>query len=615
VGHTTQFTYDAGDLVAVTDPLGNTTSRFIDAAGRLLSLTNPMGNLTRYDYDALNRLKKVTDALGGLTQFNYDPNGNLLNVTDARSNVTSYTYDNMDRLATRKDPLQLPTSTESYLYDGNGNLTQFTDRKGQVTLYEYDALNRRTKATYADLSTTTYNYDAGNRLTSIVDSVSGTITRNYDNLDRLTSEITPQGSVTYGYDAASRRTSMTVAGQPSVVYSYDNANRLTQITQGTSTVTIGYDAASRRTSLTLPNNVVVQYDYDNANRVTGITYKLGVTVLGNLTYTYDAAGNRTQIGGTFARTGLPAAVASAVYDAANRLTNWGPTTLTYDNNGNLTSDGTNTYTWNARNQLGSMTGATFVYDGLGRRQKKTIGAANTEFLYDGVNPVQETFGATVLANILTGLGIDEFFSRTDVPAATTSHFLPDGLRSAVALTDPAGAVQTEYTYEPFGKTTATGMSSSNPFQYTGRENDGTGLYYYRARYYHPSLQRFISPDPLLCGELSPTVFLTARFESQGIHQYVYSLNSPVLRTDPLGLTSDCSYYSLRCQQQGGFYYCTVAPTICNNIPGFDCVRQCLQDYDAQRCVKTYGRKDVPGECVYSAHEFCFIACAIRGGNY
>ncbi|MGH7798559.1 MAG: RHS repeat-associated core domain-containing protein [Candidatus Binatia bacterium] len=67
----------------------------------------------------------------------------------------------------------------------------------------------------------------------------------------------------------------------------------------------------------------------------------------------------------------------------------------------------------------------------------------------------------------------------------------------MALTDPAGAVQTEYTYEPFGKTAATGVSSSNPFQYTGRENDGTGLYYHRMRYYSPQLQRFVSEDPYL----------------------------------------------------------------------------------------------------------------------
>ena len=47
-------------------------------------------------------------------------------------------------------------------------------------------------------------------------------------------------------------------------------------------------------------------------------------------------------------------------------------------------------------------------------------------------------------------------------------------------------LQTEYTYEPFGATTATGTASTNPFQYTGRENDATGLYNYRARYYSPT---------------------------------------------------------------------------------------------------------------------------------
>jgi len=177
--------------------------------------------------------------------------------------------------------------------------------------------------------------------------------------------------------------------------------------------------------------------------------------------------------------------------------------LTYDNNGNLTSitdsNGTTLYTWNARNQLIGISGpsinASFVYDGLGRREEKTINGNFTEFLYDGVNPVQETSGATVLANILTGLGIDEFFTRTDVPSGTTSHLLNDALGSAIALADSAGTVETEYTYDPFGKATVTGMSNTNSFQYTGRENDGTGLFYYRARYHYPGLQRFISEDP------------------------------------------------------------------------------------------------------------------------
>lgn len=66
----------------------------------------------------------------------------------------------------------------------------------------------------------------------------------------------------------------------------------------------------------------------------------------------------------------------------------------------------------------------------------------------------------------------------------------------MALTDPSGTVVTVYSYEPFGRTEVAGSSSGNPFQYTGRESDGTGLYYYRARYYHPKLQRFISEDPI-----------------------------------------------------------------------------------------------------------------------
>lgn len=181
-------------------------------------------------------------------------------------------------------------------------------------------------------------------------------------------------------------------------------------------------------------------------------------------------------------------------------------TLTYDNNGNLLSvtdpSGTTNYTWNARNQLTDINGpavtASFVYDGLGRRQQKTIDGNSTEFLYDGLNPVQELSGASILANILPGLGIDEFLAREDVVAGLTDYFLPDALGSAIALADSAGTVQTEYAYEPFGRTTASGTSSTNPFQYTGRENDGTGLYYYRSRYYSPGLQRFTSEDPFGC---------------------------------------------------------------------------------------------------------------------
>src|SRR5260370_5120989 len=162
----------------------------------------------------------------------------------------------------------------------------------------------------------------------------------------------------------------------------------------------------------------------------------------------------------------------------------------------MTSDGTNSYTWNARNQLASMNfnNVSFQYDGYGRRTGKTISSSTANYLYDGANPVQELSGASVTANLLTGLGVDEYFTRTD--SNGTANFLSDALGKTSALTDNSGNTLASYGYQPFGNTTVTSGSSANPYQYTGRENDGTGLYFNRARYYSPTLQRFVSEDPI-----------------------------------------------------------------------------------------------------------------------
>ena len=113
------------------------------------------------------------------------------------------------------------------------------------------------------------------------------------------------------------------------------------------------------------------------------------------------------------------------------------------------------------------------------------------------------------------------------PLSWERAYPADALGSTLALTDSTGAIHAQYGYEPFGNTTIGGTSSTNPYQFTGRENDGTGLYFYRNRYYSPGHQTFTSQDP--AGTLS-----------SGSNSYTYAAGDPTSFVDPLGLYT-CFY--------------------------------------------------------------------------
>jgi RHS repeat-associated protein len=135
------------------------------------------------------------------------------------------------------------------------------------------------------------------------------------------------------------------------------------------------------------------------------------------------------------------------------------------------------------------------------------------------NPFRGTERGAPTASYIRTLSIDEPLARVELGSGAVRHYLADALGSVTALADENGAVKTTYSYDPFGQVAAGGEASDNPFQYTGRENDATGLYYYRARYYSPELQRFISEDPI----------------GDGFNFYAYIDNNPVNSTDPMGL--------------------------------------------------------------------------------
>jgi RHS repeat-associated protein len=86
-------------------------------------------------------------------------------------------------------------------------------------------------------------------------------------------------------------------------------------------------------------------------------------------------------------------------------------------------------------------------------------------------------------------------------------------------------VQTSYGYDATGNTTTSGTASTNSYEYTGRQNDSTGYYYYRARYYNPQIGRFLAEDPL-------------EFGGGDANIYRYAGGNPISSRDPLGFCSE-----------------------------------------------------------------------------
>jgi RHS repeat-associated protein len=440
----------------------------------------------------------------------------------------------------------------------------------------YDALNRLTQKLYPDTTTLDYVYDLVGKIQQVNDPT-GTYSFAYDNMGRLIGTTTSYSFLTgrnfttsYTYDAASNRTGFTDPEGGSTAYTYDSLNRLATLVPpaafGSGSFGFSYDALGRRTQMTRPNNVTSNYTYDSLSRLLSVLHQAGGGTIDGSSYTVDNAGNRT------AKTDQATAVTSNytyyaiyqltqvmqggnttesythdpvgnrlsslgvslyVYNPANELTSTPSTTYSYDYNGNTVSktdsNGTTQYAWDYENRLASVTlpgsGGTVTckYDPFGRRIEKVSSAGTSIYAYDGDNMVEETDASgAVMARYSQGQNIDEPMAM--LRSGATSYYEADGLGSITSLTNAAGALAQTYTYDSFGKLTASAGQLTNPFQYTGREFDSeTSLYYYRARYYGPSTGRFISEDP-------------SKFEG-GMDLYAYADNNPVLMEDPFGLSS------------------------------------------------------------------------------
>jgi RHS repeat-associated protein len=239
------------------------------------------------------------------------------------------------------------------------------------------------------------------------------------------------------------------------------------------------------------------------------------------TYTYDKVGNR------LSRTRL-GITTSYSYDKTDRITQAGLLAMTVNGAGNETARGLDSFAYDQANRLTTASPAgglstTYVYDGDGKRMKRTVGTnpqinytydvgTGTPMLLDDSSH-KYVYGLTLLY-------------ETDESGSLQSVYQTDGLGSERALTDSNGSLTQLYQYEEFGVPIVMVGGSSQPFGFTGEQRDqDPRLQYLRARYYDPGIGRFIQSDPL-------------EKNARGVggwNRYSYVGNNPACLTDPSGL--------------------------------------------------------------------------------
>lgn len=576
-GKTRIYQYDALDrLISTTDGGGQTTQFLYDANSNLIQRTDPNGNITLYTFDALNRNTVVTDAIAGTTTYAYDGNSNLISLTDSEGNQTTYAFNSLEYLVSETFP---DNSTVTYVRDAIGNITSRTDRNGAVTSYSYDNLGRLTGRDYPGNNDDAFTYDAVGRIVSATNA-NATVSFVYDQANRILVETSNGVSTQFSYDIPNRTRTIQYPSGRQVVESMDVRENLSQLSDGTGILAqYNYDPGDRLLSQTHGNGTATTYTYDARERVQQIKHDPVGFV--DLQYGYDGYSNRLYTRknhrpthseqysfdalhrvsnfkvGNMVGVNIPAPASQTqlTYDGnANRvskntngvLTNYVsnsisaytsivenavPQTPTYNGNGNLTQFDGNTYQYDTDHRIVGLSGstsATYTFDALGRRISKTVAGNTTRFYYDGPRVIEERNGSNqVEATYVWGRWIDDLISMDR--NGNRYYFHKDDIGSVHAVTDTSGAVVERYAYDLYGSPTVysptyTVLGASaigNPYLFAGRRWDAElGMYFNRARNYHPGLGRFAQPDPL------------GYVDTMNPYEYVRS--RPTNLVDPLG---------------------------------------------------------------------------------
>ena len=516
-----------------------------------ITSSNQSGQSRTFNYDGYGRLTSKTTPEQGTMNYSYYADDGVQTISDARGAVTTFSYNNrhLVNAITHSAGAWATTPGVSFGYDAAGNRTSMTDGLGSAA-YNYNQVSRLTSETRTLTSvgafTLSYAYNLSGELTSVTNPWGAQVGYNYDTVGRATAV---SGS---GYASLTSYVSnITYRAFGMKGMSYSNGK----------TLSLQYDNRMRATQWSVPGVMRWDYSYTNFGENTGRVTSAKNLDDGTLdrSYDYDQVGRmwashsgreaRWHLGQE-AHTGADGPYAyNNSYDQWGNITSrngWGVVNASYtasyannrrvgfgyDASGNLTSDGSQTYTYDATGQQATASGAGLSqsYDGDTLRAKKVENGTTTYYLRSSV------LGGQVMAEVNSSGAWTRGFVYLDGQllalqggsGGQVNWVHKDPVTKSQRVTNSSGVVISTIDLDPWGG--ETGRSSNQglqPHRYTTYERDSNGGDDAMMRRYQSSLSVFSQPDPY-DGSYNLS-------DPQSFNRYAYVQNNPVNLVDPSGL--------------------------------------------------------------------------------